>query len=199
MGLRYLTTAETAKLHGMQDIQGRIADEVAGLDEPLPTRKYVEPIVPEMIAAPTSDDLAKAMASLNTEVKSAVNTEATGPTEDTEVKLDDVVVTEPVALPVVNAEPLTAEEAGPDAILEPVTVVPTAPTAPSVAAVAPAPTAQVMTVPDEPTGPMIFVDTSAPAMQAEGLVDAPDALAPPPAAPRSSRRTTRRVILPPTN
>jgi len=149
IGLRALTTYDPTKLHGLRDIEGRIADETEDINMPLPTRILPEITVPEIreVAVANSEAALQGLHDLQTTVQEHV--------------------IESVKLPIVEAGPVLEEDLPKDAIVEP-TPTPTPTPTPVQEQVQPAIIQQVPGQPD--TEPMIIVDTSAPAMVAEGLV-----------------------------
>jgi DNA-directed RNA polymerase II subunit RPB2 len=142
---RSLTTYEPSKLHGIKDIEGRVADETEDINMPLPTRVFSELRVPEIREMPVNLNIEGAIKALQ-----EVQEEAK--------KVVDFVI------PIVE-EQKEGEEALPSVPLPP----PSVQVAPSEAAQAPP--AQIELPPGEPSNaPLIVVDTSEPAMIAEGLV-----------------------------
>jgi len=167
---RSLTTYEPSKLHGIKDIEGRVADETEDLNMPLPTRVYAETRVPEIRETPVNLNIEGAMKALQ------------------EVQ-EDVKKVENFVIPIV--EERKEEETAPRSVLKPATAEPAMPqeakeeTNPPVQA-----KAEIVLPPGEPeNAPLIVVDTSEPAMIAEGLVQ------PAKAAPGRPVGTTKRKIV----
>jgi hypothetical protein len=169
---RHLTTYEPTKLHGLRDIEGRVADETEDISMPLPTRVFAEISVPEMRVMNANINIEGAMQGLfDVEKEKGLN-------EKEETK-DNKEVKEFV-IPIVE-ERKEGEEAQsnqpPPSILkkeeqEVKTDLPPSPF------LLPSPLqkqeqekkTEIQAVPDEPTNaPLIMVDTSEPAMIAEGL------------------------------
>jgi len=169
---RHLTSYDTTKLHGLRDIEGRVADDTEDISMPLPTRVFAEISVPEMRVMNANLNIEGAMQGLFDLQEDSKKEK--GVEETNEVK--------EFVIPIVEEEDETSSP--PPSILkeEVKTELPPSPS-PS-----PSPSllqkqeqkqeqkqgqkTEIQAVPDEPTNaPLIMVDTSEPAMIAEGLVE----------------------------
>ena len=172
---RALTTYEPSKLHGIKDIEGRVADETEDINMPLPTRVFSELRVPEMREMPVNLNIEGAIKALQ-----EVQEEAK--------KVVDFVI------PIVE-ERKEGEEALASATPSPPTAAAEERPPPPSVQVAPSEAVQAAPLkveqpPGEPSNaPLIVVDTSEPAMIAEGLVQ------PVKAAPGRPVGTTKRKIV----
>jgi len=170
---RSLTTYEPSKLHGIKDIEGRVADETEDLNMPLPTRVFSELRVPEIREMPVNlniEGAIKALQEVQEEAKKVVDFVI----PIVEERKEGEEAPAPAPAP-------SASEARPP----PPSALPSAPPPPPSA-----PPAQIEQPQGEPSNaPLIVVDTSEPAMIAEGLVQ------PVKAAPGRPVGTTKRKIV----
>ena len=167
---RALTTYEPSKLHGIKDIEGRVADETEDLNMPLPTRVFSELRVPEIREMPVNLNIEGAIKALQ-----EVQEEAK--------KVVDFVI------PIVEEQKEGEEAPAPSALPSEAPPAPSALPSEVGEAVQAAPL-KVELPPGEPSNaPLIVVDTSEPAMIAEGLVQ------PVKAAPGRPVGTTKRKVV----
>jgi DNA-directed RNA polymerase II subunit RPB2 len=177
IGCRSLTTYDTSKLHGITDIEGRVADETEDLDMPLPTRVYAETRVPEMREVPVNLNIESAMRALQ-EVQEEAKEFTIPVVEERKEGEEFTQIDTKIPSILKTSAPLVQESApAPQAVQ-------------ASQEAAPVPT-KIEPVPDEPTNaPIIVVDTSEPAMVAEGLVQRERA---PPGRPVGT--TKRKVVV----
>ena len=185
---RSLTTYEPSKLHGIKDIEGRVADETEDLSMPLPTRVYAETRVPEIRETPANLNIEGAMKALQ-EVQEDVKKVENFVIPIVEERKEEETAMPPGILKPATVEPATQqEEAKPQQEARPQEARPQE-ARPQEARPQEA-KAEIVLPPGEPeNAPLIVVDTSEPAMIAEGLVQ------PAKAAPGRPVGTTKRKIV----